>query len=365
MFLPELNIKRSYRSSVDDFAADFFVPVLRVANHYDRAVGYFSSGSLYSLSRGLFDFAKNGGKIRLIASPYLTEDDFIAIERGYKTRDEVIVEASIRNLSEEQIFKDDDRLNFLAHLIEKGILDIRIAFMESGRGLYHEKMGLISDEWGNEVLFNGSLNDTNQALTQNYESIDVFRNWHSSDDKERVAERKLEFENLWLGLERGVCTKKFEAVERAVMEKYFREKTEFANFDVKETKIEGLPELNVMLRDYQKEAIQEFIKQGGCGIFDMATGTGKTFTALGAIVELNRMLKNRLGVVIVVPYKHLVEQWAREVKTFNIVPIVAYSDSEDNIWPRHIKIAVSDLQQELGKVPFFLYNNYEFNFLFR
>lgn len=353
MFLPDLNIKRSYRSSVDDFAADFFVPVLRVANNYDRAVGYFSSGSLYSLSRGLFDFSKNGGKIRLIASPYLTEEDFMAIEQGYKTRDEVVVEAAIRGLSDEQNFKIGDRLNFLAHLIKNGVLDIRIAFMKSGRGLYHEKIGLISDSKGNEIAFSGSLNETNQAFTQNFESIEVFRNWHSVDDKDRINDKRKEFEDLWLGQERGVCTRKFEAVERALMEKYFRKTEKFENFDIKTSVSKDDIGVEITLRDYQKEAIKKFIEQDGCGIFDMATGTGKTFTALGAIVELKEKLKNYLGVVIVVPYKHLVEQWAEEVKKFAIRPIIAYSDSHDSDWPKHVKNAVSDLQQEIGENPFF------------
>ena len=60
--------------------------------------------------------------------------------------------------------------------------------------------------------------------------------------------------------------------------------------------------------DYQKEAIEAWIKRGCCGIYDMATGSGKTYTALGSITKLSQILNEQLAVVIVAPYQHLVEQ---------------------------------------------------------
>jgi superfamily II DNA or RNA helicase len=55
----------------------------------------------------------------------------------------------------------------------------------------------------------------------------------------------------------------------------------------------------------------------------MATGTGKTFTALSAAAKLYENI-NRLGVIIVCPYTHLVDQWVKDIKSFNMSPIVAY-----------------------------------------
>lgn len=57
----------------------------------------------------------------------------------------------------------------------------------------------------------------------------------------------------------------------------------------------------------------------------MATGTGKTYTALGSLAKLSKLLDEKLAVVIVAPYQHLVEQWVEDIIKFNVNPIVAYS----------------------------------------
>ena len=78
------------------------------------------------------------------------------------------------------------------------------------------------------------------------------------------------------------------------------------------------------LRTYQEDAINAWAEQGYCGIFDMATGTGKTYTALGALSTLSKHISS-LAVVIVCPYQHLVEQWVEDIELFGVQPIVAYS----------------------------------------
>lgn len=77
-------------------------------------------------------------------------------------------------------------------------------------------------------------------------------------------------------------------------------------------------------RSYQKEAIQSWIKMEGKGIFEMATGTGKTVTALSAATELCERLDEELLIIIAVPYQHLVDQWEEVLKEFNVHPILAY-----------------------------------------
>lgn len=82
---------------------------------------------------------------------------------------------------------------------------------------------------------------------------------------------------------------------------------------------------NVQLHDYQVRAIDAWIDSGGRGIFDMATGTGKTYTALGALARLSANLKNHLAVVIICPYQHLVEQWVEDICAFGVKPLICYS----------------------------------------
>ena len=77
-------------------------------------------------------------------------------------------------------------------------------------------------------------------------------------------------------------------------------------------------------RSYQREAIQNWLNADGRGILRMATGTGKTITALLAAAHVARSLDGKLVLVIAVPYQHLVDQWADEVSGFGATPILAY-----------------------------------------
>ena len=72
----------------------------------------------------------------------------------------------------------------------------------------------------------------------------------------------------------------------------------------------------------------------------MATGTGKTYTGLGAISKLNLDLRGHLAVVIVAPYQHLVEQWVEDIEKFGMKPIIGYSASSQKDWKTRLENAV-------------------------
>src|SRR5205807_996611 len=80
---------------------------------------------------------------------------------------------------------------------------------------------------------------------------------------------------------------------------------------------------DVMLREYQEEAIEEWFKHQCRGLLEMATGTGKTITSLAASARLYER-EGQLAVIIAVPYQHLVDQWYEEAKKFGYRPVLAY-----------------------------------------
>ena len=87
----ELEIKRSYVSvGQENIAKSFLTPVLKCTKSYKRSVGFFSSSVLQPIVDGIVALARNNGKIQLIASPNLTEDDIQAISTGYEAREKVI-----------------------------------------------------------------------------------------------------------------------------------------------------------------------------------------------------------------------------------------------------------------------------------
>ncbi|MGE5662009.1 MAG: DEAD/DEAH box helicase family protein [Ignavibacteriales bacterium] len=369
MSLQEHEIKSEYRSLIDNVVQDFYVPLLRNAVIYKRAVGFFSSSSLVEISKGIAGMAMNGGKIEIVASPYLSDEDIDAIKKGYASREQVIENALLNQLSDEHTdYFSTERLNLLASLIANGVLDIKIAYTEDkkGIGMYHEKMGIIEDADGNKVAFSGSMNESATAMSINYETIDVFCSWHDSSESDRVTLKENAFFSIWNDCEPNIHVLEFPSISQVLIDKYKRkapnfeiDREQFSQIKVTAGEISqdgGLDSCrpvgaripkNITLHDYQKDAISVWVGENYRGIFDMATGTGKTYTGLGAIAKISEDLDDELTVIIVCPYQHLVEQWVEDIVKFNIEPIVGYSSSSQKDWKKRLSKAVRD--QKLRK----------------
>ena len=370
MSFQELDIKREYRSLLDSVAKDFYIPLLIQAVKYQRAVGFFSSSCLVEISKGISELAKNGGKIQLVASPYLSDEDIEAIKSGYAMRDQVVKEAIRREMTEGKTPFEKARLNLLANLISDNILDIKIAFTEDSdrMGMYHEKMGIITDAEGNRVAFAGSMNESAAAMTLNYETIDVYCSWKGEVD--RVIAKENAFASIWNDTEPNIKIMDFPELKQEIIDKY-----KYAVPDFEIDKKEYAPDIDTVLHtdlgvyteygpkfpewfklhDYQDEAITEWQKRNYRGIFDMATGTGKTYTGLGALTTLSKNLGHKLAAIIVCPYQHLVEQWVEDILKFNIDPIIGYSDSSQKDWPKRLKNAIRDQKLKVRGREFFCF----------
>ncbi|MFI7057664.1 DEAD/DEAH box helicase family protein [Streptosporangium canum] len=336
MSLSSIPIGDSYRSDTSDVARGFYIPVLAEAVRYDRAVGYFTSASLELVARGIDGLRANGGKIRLVAGPLLSPDDVEDIRQGYEYR-VIVARAVAREVVPETLdARLAEKLGTLGKLIAEGVLEIKIAVVTNtnGLGIYHEKIGVVTDDEGNTVAFTGSLNETRAAMENNFESIEVFASWVPGDAR-RVRRIKENFVALWEDK-----TERLEVLEfPKEAEEHLRElaaRVAKASSDASAGKArQSCPEevnkygwastpKEIELRDYQKEAIIKWLQTGARGIFEMATGTGKTITALAALDQIGRQLRARGGsliTVIVVPLLDLVEQWSQELNRFGVVPV--------------------------------------------
>lgn len=355
----DIEIKHEYRSLLNDVVKEFYTPVLNEAIIYKRAVGFFSSSALLELTNGINGLLKNGGKIELVASPRLSAEDIAAIEDGFERRHKIIEESLMRELLSPKGKFEEARLNLLSNLIATRKLELKIAVLEKNNtiGMFHEKMGLMYDKYDNIIAFTGSMNESANAFSYNYESIDVFTSW--SNEKERVFTKQAAFNAIWNDYEPNIKVLDFPNVEREIIRKYrYSEISDFndlsdiennedkgiENQDIEEIELPQyypkIPE-NVEIRDYQEAAILQWEKEGFVGIFDMATGTGKTYTALAAISYLFSKLNNNLAVIIVCPYQHLVEQWKDDIEKFGMKPIVCYSASQQKNWKDRLKVATT------------------------
>jgi len=339
--LRSLDLADRYRSDHEDVVAGFYVPALSVSVSYTRAVGYFTSTSLALFARGIREFADRGGAMRLVASPNLNEDDIIDIERGYEVR-KVIERAALRELAAENRDAILDGLGLIGRLIAEHRLDIKLAFVvRQGRiGIYHEKLGIFRDDAGDLVAFTGSANETLGGLLANFESVQVYRGWLPVDGP-RALRLEQDFEDLWHDRTASLRVEPFPDVarERLIQIATSRPAADLPARDdaleppavaaERHTRLE-IPS-DIVVRDYQRKAVEAWLGQRGRGILKMATGTGKTKTAMFAACQLAQVLSRHeqpLIVLIVVPLQHLVDQWIPEVESFGVRPVAVYESSQ-------------------------------------
>jgi DNA phosphorothioation system restriction enzyme len=324
MKLCDLPLKGYYRSDECNIVDEFYIPCLSVAERYQRAVGFFSSSALAVAAKGLTSFIPRGGRMQLVASPVLSPEDIEAIEKGYQDREALVSGSLQKELQNLSSAVQRERFAAMAWLISMELLDVRIAISKQG-GIYHEKMGIFIDSSGDYVAFSGSPNESTTGLCSNFESVDVFRSWVPEDSAR--AERKLaDFDRLWANQ-----TPNLDVIEfpQAAKEQLLRLRPPSApKSDPEESrrKASVATPFEITLRGYQSDAISSWRKAGYRGILAMATGSGKTITALAAAAEAIRDEKLN-GVLILAPYRHLATQWESEARRFGFKPVLCMESS--------------------------------------
>ena len=325
--LSDFNYAPSYNKAEHDIAKLFYLPCMRSSIKYDRISGYFGSTIYIIAWDALKDFIGNNGKMRIICSPYISEDDESALTEGYSARaDEVLsraIEAEVSGMFNSPSLSAPSRL--LAYLVSEGIIDLKLAIptsmaSASAKRLFHDKVGIFYDETGASVGFRGSMNETFKGLSSdgNIESIDVFPSWLDERDKQRAIEASSFFEDLWNYNIPGISVYPFPTAAKEIL----RAKASEANWE------ELLDEIRVIEnssekwkpsnapgartpRLHQTNALEAWVAHGRRGIFEHATGSGKTFTAMCAI---NDALRRGEVVLILVPSRDLLKQWNDELR---------------------------------------------------
>jgi DNA phosphorothioation system restriction enzyme len=367
--LAELDLLPAYRSGRNSLISEFYVPCLSVCTRYDRAVGFFTSTSLSVAAKGLSRLIGNGGTMRLIASPSLSEEDAAAIKEGYRKREQIFERALLRELDEHRVIDNitKKRLGFLAWLIQEERIDIKIAVVEDeqGIGVYHEKIGVFHDSEGESVTFTGSANESSSGLVSNFESIHVFRSW-LPEDFSRAKLISQDFDDLWDNVTPGLKLYPFpEAVKKQLLRlrpvqvptlepEEVQAKEEITPAGPQPLSL-GTPDIpkSIEVRPYQRDAVQKWFLNKGRGIFQMATGTGKTITALALMTQLFRAMKKErrpLTVFVLCPYKHLVSQWAEEGTRFGVHALQCMGSR--TLW--HQSLVELLAAQKTGSLPFLL-----------
>jgi len=366
--LRRLSLKGVYKSDEDNILEDFYIPALSVARSYDRAVGFFSAATLSYAAQAVSTFVRHDGRMRLILGAFADAEDIDAVQKGLDARD--VLERLGQDFLKEIDKVDDDlfrnRFEALAWLVAKGRLDVKVALRP--KGMYHDKIGIISDEAGDSVVFSGSANESLHALlpTHNYESIDVFPSWRPELDTYHRPHRE-SFERLWSNRSRNTAVvdvptalrerllavgQRMEAPpdpdrELAIARRIIgQESGEGAGGSPRvPTIVGGVP---FKIRDHQREALKAWQLTGDYhGILDLATGAGKTITAAYAVTQMAKAIAG-LTVIIAVPYQNLADQWCDNLALFNIRPLRCYVSKA--AWLGELQSLILDI--ELGVARF-------------
>lgn len=310
MTLSDLHLATEYRTGQNNPVTGFYEPCLKHSNKYRRSVGFFRSSVFYIVGPAIIDFSKNGGTIKLICSPDLTDEDYLTIESNSSKVDEVLSKHLIGEI--DRLLEQDSTAygtKVLGTLIKTGVLEVRIAIRPSDMGPYHEKIGIFSDTSGDLVSFIGSANETWKGWHQkgNFESIEVFCSWRNPNEKQRAIRHKDYFDRIWEGLVPNLSIVKFpEAAKLRI------EKSSFNNLE--DIKLDNVapPEPKRKPFPHQAAAIEGWLNNGMRGVFEHATGSGKTFTAL---LIIKKHVENGKPAIVLVPSRLLLEQWADEISS--------------------------------------------------
>jgi superfamily II DNA or RNA helicase len=341
----ELDLPRVINTSNVDFVEEFYNPLLSRSIEYKRGVGFFRTSWIRSAARGVANLAENGGTAKWLTSPILSEDDWEMIKKAEKaTKDEILYESlqdDIENLRHDLEY---DTRNAVAWMVAEGYLEIKFALpTDELSGDFHDKFGIFLDENSNRVSFHGSQNDSQTAL-DNYEAYSIDCDWMSERDEDGVNQQEERFDKLWKGKDENVEVYDLpEGVENEIAELRDEGNRPFDTPQTPDALVDEENKEEITLRDYQREAVDSWFDNGCRGLFQMATGTGKSLTGLKALEEyLERQDKPVLS-VIAVPVTHLAPQWEDEMDLLDLPsPQYLFGSANDN-WKQDLSRTVSNV----------------------
>ena len=355
--LREIKFENTYASGEIE-PVEFYSQGLLNSTHFDLALGFFSSSGFRTLSLGFAHFIYNGGSARIIFNNILSEEDKESITKlSIQDSEELVLQRVISDL--ETLFAtmnsyDKQFFRCLSYLIQTNRLQMKsVVPSDNSSGIAHNKFCIFVDEQNDFVVSNGSANFSQTAFLNNSEVIDCFAGWEESGrDARRANEYRVRFERIWTNKHKKLRLIDLEKVKVRLTQEfpvqtldeliaYQQELIDsFSNKNSIPKRLliqlqsslvhlkqdQSLPKLppEMTPHDYQNQAVESWFGNNCQGLFEMATGTGKTFTALLAATKLFSQRK-RLIIHMVAPTISLVNQWVDELTKWNYTSIIVAS----------------------------------------
>ncbi len=315
------------------------IPCFQSAAHVDCMMGFFSSEILASLAPGLATFINaTEGNLRLVISPILSPEDQAAIKEGLISPEEIT-----NDVLTEIIFTEDfvaqHTLKCLSWMLHHGRIEIRIALMKNA--LFHPKVWLFNKP-DDVIAAHGSSNMTHAGIQKNIEQISISKSWEDTNQRYTVERLCNQFKQLWANEDESCTVISIpQAIKENLLKSYhsdipptetdiqeFYDKTtnsivesqETYNFTKSSRPLFAIPSILKFEEgpfEHQGRAVNAWCEAGYQGVLEMATGSGKTITAMICAHRLYEMQKPLL-VIVAAPYIPLIQQWCDEISPFGL-----------------------------------------------
>ena len=356
----------------DPVAEEVLIPSFGAATRVDCMVGFFSSEVLASLAPGLATYInRSQNSFNLIISPLLRSEDQAAIENGVGSGESIAREILDDLFVTEELLQQHT-LKCLSWLLRAGRLEIKVALMKDA--LFHPKVWLFHE--GDELIaVHGSSNVTQAGIQKNIEQMAVSKSWEDSNQRYITEKLCHQFGRLWDNKDDSCIVIAIpQAIRDRLLQNYhsdtpptesdlrafYRRATELAQESPAFYAVPPLRNNAFMVPagirfddgpfEHQGKAVSAWCEAGYRGILEMATGSGKTITAMIGAHYLYEGYKPLL-IVVAAPYVPLIEQWCDEIAPFGLNPVnltvagsAAKRARELQKLNRRLRMGVSDVE---------------------
>ena len=333
------NIKPLYILPDDPFAEEVLIPCFKSSSQVDCMMGFFSSEVLVPLAPGLATFINfSQESFRLVISPILRAEDRTAIEEGLTSPEDIA-----KSFLDEMIVTEDlieqHTLECLSWLLRHGRVEIKIALMK--KALFHPKVWLFRTSH-DLIAAHGSSNLTYAGIQNNIEQIAIAKSWMNPTQEYTIERFSEQFGGLWNNQDDNCVVIPITQAIRDRLLQTYRSDTPPTEANLRKlyaravSSVAESPGIYAMLEsnhqsfaipstlqydegpfEHQGKAVTAWCEAGYRGVLEMATGSGKTITAMICAHRLYNEHKPLL-VVVAAPYVPLIQQWCDEILPFGI-----------------------------------------------
>ena len=333
------DIRPLYILPKEPVAEEVLIPGFKSATQVSCMMGFFSSEILVSLAPGLAAFINTSDEsLRLIISPILSVEDQTAIKEGL-TSPEDIAAAALKDIVVTEGLLEQHTLKCLSWLLRTGRVEIKIALMRNA--LFHPKVWIFRER-DDVIAAHGSSNMTYAGIQKNIEQVSISKSWESENQSYTTEKFCEQFRGLWANQDVDCTVVSMpQAIKENLLKTYYSDTppTEEDFHTLHKQTIDVMEEASTTYNsgrstrpsfaipsylryedgdfEHQGRAIKAWCEAGYHGILEMATGSGKTITAMICAHRLYEAEKPLL-IVVAAPYIPLIQQWCEEISPFGL-----------------------------------------------